>query len=110
MSRQADLFENLVTTRKPSASIAYAWATGLIEFGAHSRGIPRGALPLAKGNPAKLREIVCVRARRSYAGEPLVPGVPEAKTDKAAVDALITWREWAFKNSEKDGVKIVRCF
>ena len=40
-------------------SVAYCWATGLIEFGIRC---PAGALPIAKGEDAMLRELVSALA------------------------------------------------
>ena len=64
---------------------AYAWASGLIEFGP---SVPSGALPIIRGG-RRAMDLVRVRARHAYDGESLlVPGVPEADSEAAAVDAL----------------------
>jgi hypothetical protein len=45
-------------------------------------------------NESKLREVVEVGARHGYeAGVLLVPGVPEAENDDAALDAVIAFRD-----------------
>jgi hypothetical protein len=72
-----------------SETLAYAYASGHIGF---TEGTcPRGALPIIRNNRA--REIVLGMCRHSYpdsAGKthPLVPGVPEAADDDAALKAL----------------------
>lgn len=69
--------------------MAYAWATGRIDFG---QRMPSGALPIAKGPARKLRGVIAATARLSYDGKVwLVPGVPEAPNENAAVDALIAY-------------------
>lgn len=67
--------------------IAYAWASGLIEFGTK---LPDGALPIASScNEKALTETVEVLARHGYKdGELLVPGIPEAKNQNQARIAL----------------------
>lgn len=67
--------------------IAYAWASGLIEFG---NSLPDGALPIIAGQEKEVRDIVEVNARHSRINEQLlVPGVPEADGQHEACDALI---------------------
>lgn len=87
---------------------AFCWASGLIEFG---RTMPDGALPIARGPAKVLRDFIETRARHGYSTRPvkgrptkipgtdtlLVPGVPEAPDQFAAVDALIAWRGWLSK-------------
>ncbi len=84
---------------------AYCYASGLIEFG---RKMPSGALPIARGPGAQLRDFIDAKARHGYKTRKvrgrvtkipgtdclLVPGVPEAPDQLAAVDALLAWREW----------------
>ncbi len=86
--------------------IAYCWASGRIEFG---RKLPDGALPVAKGPARALRADLQTTARHGYErGLLLVPGVPEAPTEDAAVDALVAFRQWANgKRARKDGVAYV---
>lgn len=83
----------------------YCYASGLIEFG---RTLPDGALPIASGPPKALRAFIEARARHGYQtrlvnGRPtkirrtdtlLVPGVPEAPDQGAALDALQAWCRW----------------
>ncbi|PQH22682.1 host nuclease inhibitor protein [Raoultella ornithinolytica] len=70
---------------------AYAWASGLIEFG---ETFPDGALPIITGEEKRVREIIEVRARHSRKNEQmLVPGVPEADNQHDACDALIRFTE-----------------
>jgi hypothetical protein len=73
-------------------TVAYAWASGLIEFG---RKCPDGALPIMRGKRSEIEPIVSAKARHSYErGVLLVPGVPEADTPEEAVDAFtrFCWR------------------
>lgn len=64
---------------------AYCWRGGVIEFG---RRVPTGALPLDHGTERSVRDRVEPLARRAYQkGVLLVPGIPEAETDVAALEA-----------------------
>lgn len=66
---------------------AYCYRSGEIGFGFT---IPDGTLPLGMGRAKNLREIVEVNSRIAYDGKTLlVPGIPEADTDDAA---LAAWR------------------
>jgi hypothetical protein len=77
--------------------IAYCWRNGRIEFG---RTMPEGAIEVARGGAKPLRDIVDVLARHGYErGVLLVPGVPEAEDDNAAVDALARWQLWCARRS-----------
>lgn len=78
---------------------AWAWQSGLIEFG---REVPEGALSFATGMDLPLRELVDVLARHGQGksdGKLLVPGVPEASTDRKKVDAFIAWVEYCAKGN-----------
>ena len=71
---------------------AYAWRTGAIEIA--SGRTPRGAIKLftfASRRAAIVgARVIEVRARHAYDGKTLlVPGVPEADDDEAALTALI---------------------
>ncbi|MFN6055925.1 MAG: hypothetical protein ACK47C_07815 [Paracoccaceae bacterium] len=60
---------------------------------------PEGTIPFVRSRkgPAKLKEIIGVKARHAYDGKTLlVPGIPEAADDQAAIDALDKWKAWAF--------------
>jgi hypothetical protein len=71
---------------------AYCYRSGLVEFGDQ---IPDGALPLDKGRGKKWRSGIEVKCRLAYDGEThLVPGIPEAETDKAAYEAWSRFRKW----------------
>ena len=70
----------------------YAWASGILEIGSR---LPEGALPVARGRKAEM-ETIQQRARLAYDGETwLVPGIPEAHNQAAAVDALLAFKAWA---------------
>lgn len=95
---------------------AFCYATGLIEFG---RKMPDGALPIASGPAKKLREFIEVKARHGYQTHTvngrltkipgtdclLVPGVPEAPGQLAAVDSLLAWKKW-IKSHAPRGVEV----
>lgn len=71
---------------------AWCWASGRIDFG---RSVPEGALLIMSGPSKALRAFVEVRARHAYDGVTLlVPGVPEAPDQSAALDALHRWLDW----------------
>ncbi|MCM2340433.1 hypothetical protein [Rhodoferax sp.] len=87
---------------------AWAWQSGLIEFG---REVPEGAIGFATGMDVPLRQLVDVLARHGQGkseGKLLVPGVPEAETGKAQVDALVAWVDWCAKgNGKKESAGVV---
>jgi hypothetical protein len=74
---------------------AYCWASGQIEFGST---IPKGALLIARGPDALIRDMLSAHARHGHPtkdaigrrvdGPLLVPGIPEADDDTAALLAL----------------------
>jgi hypothetical protein len=92
---------------------AYCYASGHIEFG---RSVPDGALPIAHGPAKRLRDFIEGLARHGYStelvnGRPtkirgtetlLVPGVPEAPDEFAAVDALTAWVNWIGEKPPRD--------
>lgn len=83
---------------------AYCYASGRIEFGPK---IPDGALPIAKGPDRALRDFLCGVSRHAYDGETLlVPGIPEAPNQSAALDALKRFTTWITK-SAPDGVETI---
>lgn len=72
---------------------AFAWRSGLIEFGER---IPSGALPIltARGK-SFAKSTIEATARHSYDGKQLlVPGVPEAESDNDAMAAFERWLAW----------------
>lgn len=77
--------------------IAYAWASGLIEFG---NTTPDGALPILVGQEEKaVKDVIDVLARHSRTNNQLlVPGVPEAYDQHSAMDALIYFSNVAKRN------------
>jgi hypothetical protein len=66
---------------------AFCYASGLIGFG---RRLPPGALPIARGAARALRAHITAHARHAYPPSVslLVPGVPEANDQQAALAAL----------------------
>jgi hypothetical protein len=95
---------------------AYCYASGHIEFG---RVVPDGALPIARGPAKKLRDFIDAVARHGYRTECkggrkqkipgsdmlLVPGIPEAPDQAAALDALHAWRDWLAKG-DRPGIVV----
>jgi hypothetical protein len=72
--------------------IAYCYASGQIEFG---RRVPDGAIQIARGPAAALRELIYGTARLAYDNKTwLVPGIPEAPDQKEAGDALGRYMDW----------------
>ena len=66
---------------------AYAWATGLIEFGWY---VPTGALELLSGETEMVKYKIHACARLSRDNEDwLVPGVPEAVTPEQKMQAMV---------------------
>lgn len=71
---------------------AFAWRSGRIDFG---QRVPKGALLIVSGKAKKVRSLITATARHAYDGKTLlVPGVPEAENEDAAVDALIAFCNW----------------
>jgi len=96
---------------------AYCYASGLVEFG---DSVPRGALPIARGPARRLRNFIEPLARHGYDAEKnkngrltkirgtdtlLVPGVPEAPDQSAALAALERWLDW-IKAKAPNGIKV----
>ena len=65
--------------------IAYCWATGVIAFG---HDVPPGAIEIARGKSAQLRETIAVTALAYDNETALVPGMSEAHTDDERVETL----------------------
>jgi hypothetical protein len=96
---------------------AFCYASGLIEFG---RAVPDGALPIAHGPSRALRDFIETQARHGYRtrkvrGRPtkipgsetlLVPGIPEAPDQFAALDALHGFLSWIAKNAPEGVVAV----
>ena len=71
---------------------AWCYRSGEIVFG-HS--LPKGCILIAQGPAKPLREMICAVARHAYDGKTLlVPGIPEADTEKEAADALERFLDW----------------
>jgi hypothetical protein len=70
--------------------VAFADRAGVIRFG---KRCPNGALPIGRHHRlATLRSTVSAVARLAYDNETLfVPGVPEAKSDDAALAAVVAF-------------------
>ncbi|NNN24355.1 host nuclease inhibitor protein [Pseudomonas nitroreducens] len=73
-------------------TIAYCWASGLIQFGLE---VPEGAIGIARGEDAAVRENIEVTARLAYDNESLlVPGVPEAPNQRDGLLAVARYIQW----------------
>ena len=71
--------------------VVYCWRTGVIGL---DRRAPKGALGLVKAPGRALRRAVEVCARHGYRdGVLLVPGLPEASDDVAAMEAAKSFRD-----------------
>lgn len=77
---------------------AYAWKSGRIDFG---RKVPDGALEIGSASSKALRRVIDATARHGYDNSLIVPGVPEAQTGDAKVDALIAYCKWIKPRLEK---------
>lgn len=66
---------------------AYCYLGGVIEFGA---GVPRGCLPVARGEGPALRAAILATAKRGTDGALIVPGLPEDDPE-VAVDLLAAY-------------------
>ncbi len=89
-------------------AIAWCWQSGRIDIG---KAVPEGAIAFAKGPRRALQQLLDVLARHGQGasnGLLLVPGVPEADSPDAAVDALIAWTEWCAKRNGKPDAHGVR--
>jgi len=70
--------------------IALAYGGGVIVF---ARQVKPGTLPIAKASARKLRKAVSAVARLAYDGKTLlVPGIPEAPSHWAALQALLRFK------------------
>jgi hypothetical protein len=69
---------------------AICWRTGLIEF-VHEA--PVTSLILMTGPTDHVHRVVTARARHGHNGELLVPGIPEAASDKEALEAAMAFRD-----------------
>ncbi len=71
---------------------AYCWQSGLIEFG---DCVPQGAVKLIEGKRDEVKDKVTVRARHSRDSKDLlVPGVPEADDEFAAIRAVEHFKQF----------------
>lgn len=63
----------------------YAYASGLVEFGDE---VPEGALPVFGRMREGDQQKITMLCRRSYEGYLLIPGLPEARNEKARLACL----------------------
>jgi hypothetical protein len=92
--QKADVLEISMGIAPTSGGHAYCWRTGRIGVGPR---LPKGALPLARGPISLLRQQVSAVSRHGYKKNWfLVPGVPEADTDEAALAAVKHFSGWGF--------------
>lgn len=98
---------NKKTNKNTKNITAYCLRSGEIRFG---KSCAKGALPIING-PAKLvREKVMVMARMSYNDKPLVPGVPEADDETAALAAVMRFRNYVQIRIDRATLAINRGF
>lgn len=73
-------------------AVAYCDRGGRIGF---ARALPDGMLPLARGSLRQLKSLISGSARLARDADVwLVPGVPEAASGLAAVDAVRAYIDW----------------
>lgn len=90
--------------------VAWCWASGLIQVGDKMPAdgpAGDGAIKIAEGPKYALKSRLSVVARHGYGsqeGQLLVPGVPEADSQDAKVDALINWLKLCGYGKPRDGV------
>ena len=78
---------------------AYCWQSGQIEVGTW---VPEGALPIASAPAAEIRKAIQGTARLAFDNETyLVPGLPEAKTPDARLNALEAYTAMVKERLEK---------
>lgn len=81
-------------------------ANGVITFEPKIPG-DLSRLPIASGPARKLRDEISGVARHAYDGVTLlVPGVPEAPTEDAALDALLKFKQWIAPSFKKKGLEV----
>ena len=86
------------------ATVAYCWASGLIEFG---ESVPEGAIPMISGDDQKVRALMDAVARIAYDNVTLlVPGVPEAGDDAAKYAALQKFLAWLRSRGDAKGLTL----
>ena len=98
-------FVRLFRATADPVSLAWTWATGLIEVGEAGAQVPDGALELARGPKRALVERLAVVARHGQGkskGKLLVPGIPEAVSQKEGADALEAFLVWAALTTNTD--------
>lgn len=85
-----------------TTTAAYCYANGVIGFDlCGGAKVPTGAIWFARGDDLHVRSLVEVTARHGYtAGVLLVPGVPEAKSQRAGLDALFRYELWLAGRSD----------
>lgn len=92
--------------------VAWCWASGVIEVGDQEPADQvdgSGPIVIARGPKYALRSQLDVLARHARGkgdGLLLVPGVPEADTQRHAGDALEKWLAWCAgsRSAKRDGV------
>lgn len=76
--------------------IAYCYRNGVIKFG---KTEPKGALEISRGSGKTWKAKISARARLHFDGKTLlVPGIPEAKNNKEAIDALLKFTKFVNKD------------
>ena len=76
----------------------YCWRSGQIEIG---DSVPEGAMHIASGQEDIVREHIQGTARLAHDNETyLVPGVPEAESDSAAITAVCRYVQWLGKRNQ----------
>lgn len=92
--------------------VAWCWRSGRIEIGDKLPDNDEdggGPIEIAGGPKYALKGRLEVVARHAYErGVLLVPGVPEAENDQAAVKALADWLKWCGMGRPRDGITFAK--
>jgi hypothetical protein len=85
-------------------AVAWVWANGMVHVGAEA---PEGALEVAAGPERALKERLAVVMREGQGASKrclLLPGIPEATSQREGCDALEAFLVWAalFTNANRD--------
>jgi hypothetical protein len=71
---------------------AYCYRSGLIRIG---KRLPKGAIQILEGSDEHVRAVIQATARLAYDGITwLVPGIPEAPSEREARRALDLYLDW----------------
>jgi hypothetical protein len=79
---------------------AHCDAAGAIQYGEY---VPKGSLPILRGDEDIVKKVVGGLCRKGYEGQEIVPGIPEAKDQNEALDAMFKFKEVVEQAAAKEG-------